>query len=117
MMIDRTDTLTIIDFDRAGFGDPWEDFRRIPWCAQKSPAFACGMIDGYFEDGVPPAFWRLLALYIAANALGALSWAQPFGREEVDVIRRQGMDVLQWYDGMENLVPSWYRFYLRTDRG
>lgn len=117
MMIDRMDTLTIIDFDRAGFGDPWEDFRRIPWCAQKSPAFACGMIDGYFVNGVPPAFWRLLALYIAANALGALSWAQPFGQEEVDVIRRQGMDVLQWYDGMENLVPSWYRFYRRTDRG
>ena len=48
MMIDRDGKLTIIDFDRDDFGDPWEEFNRIVWCAQAAPAFASGMVDGYF---------------------------------------------------------------------
>lgn len=52
MMVDQ-DGLAIIDFDRYDFGDPWEEFNRIVWCAQTAPAFACGMVDGYF--GGPPA--------------------------------------------------------------
>lgn len=34
MMIDRNGTLTVIDFDRDDYGDPWEEFNRIVWCAQ-----------------------------------------------------------------------------------
>ena len=53
MMIDENAVLTIIDFDRDDFGDPWEEFNCIVWCAQAAPAFASGMVDGYF-DGPPP---------------------------------------------------------------
>jgi aminoglycoside phosphotransferase (APT) family kinase protein len=31
MMIDQDGVLTIIDFERADFGDPWEEFNRIVW--------------------------------------------------------------------------------------
>ena len=108
MMMAAGDRLTVIDFDRAGYGDPWQDFRRIVWCAQRSPAFAAGMVNGYFEGDVPMLFWRILALYTAGNALGAIAWAIPFGQGEVDVILNQGRDVLEWYDGMRQVVPSWY---------
>lgn len=37
MMIDQDGVLTIIDFDRDDFGDPWEEFNRIVWCAQAAP--------------------------------------------------------------------------------
>ena len=108
MMIDRSGKLTVIDFDRDDFGDPWEEFNRIVWCAQAAPAFASGMVDGYFNSNVPMDFWKLLALYICSNALGSLPWAIPFGEEEIQVMRNQAAQVLEWYDQMQNVVPTWY---------
>lgn len=100
--------LVIIDFDRFDFGDPWEEFNRIVWCAQLSPIFACGMVDGYFGGAVPMEFWQLLALYISSNMLSSLPWAIPFGQGEIDVMLNQAKDVLSWYQNMTNPVPSWY---------
>ncbi|MBR5490019.1 MAG: phosphotransferase [Oscillospiraceae bacterium] len=108
MMIDREGILTIIDFDRDDFGDPWEEFNRIVWCAQAAPAFASGMVDGYFDGNVPMEFWKLLALYICSNTLSSLPWAMPFGDGEIQVMRKQAAQILQWYDGMKNAVPAWY---------
>ena len=109
MMIDHAGHLVIIDFEKADHGDPWEEFNRIVWCAQLSPAFASGLVDGYFDGQVPMDFWNLLALYICSNTLGSLPWAIPFGQREIDVMMKQGAEVLQWYDGMNNVVPTWYR--------
>ncbi len=108
MMIDRDGKLQIIDFDRYDFGDPWEEFNRIVWCAQASPLFASGMVNGYFDDDVPLAFWKLLALYIASNTLSSVYWAVPFGQEEVNTMLNQAKDILRWYDDMRNPVPTWY---------
>lgn len=109
MMIDQDGVLTIIDFDRDDFGDPWEEFNRIVWCAQAAPAFASGMVDGYFDGKVPMEFWKLLALYISSNTLSSLPWAIPFGEGEIQVMRKQAAQVLEWYDGMKNVVPTWYK--------
>ncbi len=108
MMIDKDSKLQIIDFDRYDFGDPWEEFNRIVWCAQKSPLFASGMVNGYFDDSVPMKFWRLLALYVASNTLSSVYWAIPFGQNEVGTMLNQAKDILRWYDDMQNPVPSWY---------
>ncbi len=108
MMIDRSGILTVIDFDRDDFGDPWEEFNRIVWCAQAAPAFASGMVDGYFHGDVPMEFWKLLALYISSNALSSLPWAIPFGENEIRVMQEQAAQVLEWYDGMHKVVPGWY---------
>lgn len=101
--------LVIIDFDRDDYGDPWEEFNRIVWSAQCSPAFAGGMVDGYFGKDVPMEFWRLLALYISSNLLGSIPWAIAFGQSEIDTMLRQAAEIYSWYDGMQNIVPSWYR--------
>ena len=108
MMIDKDGVLTIIDFDRDDFGDPWEEFNRIVWCAQVAPAFASGMVDGYFDGNVPIAFWKLLALYICSNTLSSLPWAIPFGEREIQVMKKQAAEVLEWYNKIQNVVPSWY---------
>ncbi len=108
MMIDRNGTLTIIDFDRDDYGDPWEEFNRIVWCAQAAPSFASGMVDGYFGSEVPIEFWKLLALYICCNTLSSLPWAIPFGDNEIATMKNQAAQVLEWYDNMTNPVPSWY---------
>lgn len=109
MMIDRNGQLTIIDFDKWDYGDPWEEFNRIVWCAGASPAFASGRIDGYFEGNVPEEFWQLLALYISNNCIGSLPWAIPFGEQEIQVIRRQCSDILTWYDHFRTVIPCWYQ--------
>ena len=109
MMIDKDGKLTIIDFDRDDFGDPWEEFNRIVWCAQAAPAFASGMVDGYFNSDIPIEFWKLLALYISSNTLSSLPWAIPFGDKEITTMKNQAAQVLEWYDGMKNVVPTWYQ--------
>lgn len=108
MMIGRDKKLYIIDFNRNDFGDPWEEFNRIVWGAQKSTLFASGMVNGYFDNDVPMEFWRLLALYISSNTLSSLPWAIPFGDEQIQVMVNQAKEVLDWYDNMRNPIPSWY---------
>ena len=107
MMLSRG-RLYIIDFDRYDFGDPWEEFNRIVWCAQAAPEFACGMVDGYFDGAPPMEFWRLLALYISSNMLSSIPWAIPFGEKEISVMLKQASDVLSWYNNMQDPIPSWY---------
>ena len=108
-MIDRCKKLIIIDFNRFSFGDPWEEFNRIVWCAQKSPAFAKGMIDGYFDFAIPEEFWKLLALYISSNTLGSLPWAVPFGQKQVEIMMQQAEEVLEWFDDFKEIIPCWYK--------
>ena len=109
MMVGIDKKLYIIDFNRNDFGDPWEEFNRIVWCAQSMPWFATGMVDGYFENNIPHLFWELLALYISSNTLSSLPWAIPFGQKEIDVMINQANDILKWYDNMNTVVPIWYK--------
>ena len=109
MMINENKELVIIDFNRADFGDPYEEFNRIVWCAQASSYFASGMVDGYFNNDIPIDFWKVLALYISSNTLSSIPWAIPFGKEEIEVMINQSKDVLRWYDDMNTYIPSWYK--------
>lgn len=100
--------LVIIDFDRFDFGDPWEEFNRIVWCAAKSPYFATGQLNGYFGSKPPLEFFKLLAFYIASNTLSSIYWAIPFGQSDIDTMMKQANDVLYLYDNMQSVVPKWY---------
>ena len=108
MMIDDSGKLYIIDFNRNDYGDPWEEFNRIVWCAQKAPRFASGMVDGYFDGDVPMDFWKLLALYISSNTLSSVYWAIPYGEKEVNIMLNQANEIMEWYEGMTRVVPRWY---------
>lgn len=107
MMLEDGD-LVIIDFDRFDYGDPWEEFNRIPWSAEKSPGFASGLLDGYFKKEIPEEFWKLMALYIACNTLGSVSWARRYGERQVDIIMNQAAKVVEWYKDMTISIPTWY---------
>lgn len=107
-MMLRGGELVIIDFDRYDFGDPWEEFNRIVWCAQLSPKFASGMVDGYFDGHVPAKFWQMLALYISSNTLSSIPWAIPFGEDEIQTFVVQTREIMRWYDNMRTVIPSWY---------
>ncbi len=108
MIVSNDLELSIIDFNRSDFGDPWEEFNRIVFSAQVSPAFASGQIDGYFHGPPPAGFFQLLAYYIGSNAISSVYWAIPFGQKDVDVVLNLAQDVLRWFDGMSNPIPTWY---------
>ncbi|TKH41526.1 phosphotransferase family protein [Paenibacillus terrae] len=108
MVVSKSGELGIIDFNRLDYGDPWEEFNRITWCAGVSPLFASGRIHGYFNHHVPDLFFRLMALYIASNQLSSIHWAIPFGQEEVDDMVHRAELVLDAYDEFQTYIPKWY---------
>ncbi len=111
MVLDECGTLGIIDFDRADYGDPWEEFNRITWCVNTSRYFAAGRIDGYFDGNVPEHFWKLLLLYIFSDMTGAAAAAVSLGENEVAGVVQTARDVLSWFDEgieAESLIPNWY---------
>jgi aminoglycoside phosphotransferase (APT) family kinase protein len=109
MVVGSNGKLSVIDFNRFDYGDPWEEFNRIVWCAENSKYFATGRINGYFANDVPEEFFRLLALYISSNTLSSIYWAIPFGQGEVNTMMKQANNVLYWYEDMTNFVPKWYK--------
>lgn len=108
MVISDSRELSIIDFNRHDFGDPWEEFNRIAFSASASPHFATGQLNGYFNGRPPEKFFKLMTFYISSNMLSAFPWAMKFGEEELDVMKKQAKEVLGWFDGMKNPVPTWY---------
>lgn len=108
MIISSDNTLSIIDFNRPDFGDPWEEFNRIVWSATVSQHFATGQLDGYFGSKPPIEFFKLLAFYISSNTLSSIYWAIPFGEKEILTMKNQAKDILSWFDNMNNPIPTWY---------
>lgn len=100
--------ITIIDFDRYDFGDPWEEFNRIVWSADLSPHFATGQLNGYFDQAPPLEFFKLLAFYASCNAVSSIPWSIPYGKSDVDIMIEQAENVLKWFDNMNSPIPSWY---------
>ena len=115
MVIFREGELSIIDFNRHDFGDPWEEFNRIVFSASASPHFATGQLNGYFNGRPSEDFFKLMAFYISSNMLSSIPWAMAFGKEEVAFMKKQAKEVLGWFDGMNNPVPTWYLedFYIQ----
>lgn len=108
MVISSEGELSIIDFNRNDYGDPWEEFNRIVWSAAASPYFATGQLNGYFNGRPPVQFFRLLAFYISSNTLSSIYWAISFGADQISVMKEQAAEVLTWFDGMNNPIPTWY---------
>lgn len=108
LMFDKQGKITVIDFDRDDWGDPWNEFNRIIWDGRAAPAFAKGMVDGYFDGAVPEEFWRLLALYLSCNMISSLPWSLDYGERELRIALENGQRVLDWFDNMTRLIPSWY---------
>lgn len=111
LIINEDEEIFVIDWqtvDFEGVGDPWVDFINI---GIEHPAFAAGQIDGYFNYQVPEEFWRMLALYLAVSAITSIVWAKYFAPERLESILELNRNVVKWYDGMNQVVPSWHREY------
>lgn len=107
-MVINNGRLSIIDWDTADFdniGDPWYEFNRI---GVEEPAFVAGQIDGYFGVNIPERFWRLFAYYQAGSAITSIVWAKYFAPQCLNEIMNLNKDIVHWYGGMQNTIPTWY---------
>jgi len=101
----------VIDFNfwHYGYGDPWWEFVGIPWGEEPKTHHFTGMINGYFDNDPPRDFFEMLAYYFASDALSALCYAflglEPCMPEDGP---RHMENVLRWFDGMNNPIPTWY---------
>ncbi|MBM7318586.1 aminoglycoside phosphotransferase family protein [Streptococcus suis] len=107
-LLGRDGKLKILDFDRYDIGDPWEEFNRLIFTADLSPAFARGQVDAYFDGAIPEEFWRLMALYVTVNSLGALSWAEQVDSEQIPLMKLQAQKISEWYEYFNHHFPKWY---------
>ena len=52
MVIARDGKISLIDFNRCDYGDPWEEFNRIAFSVKASAEFASGQFHGYFGESL-----------------------------------------------------------------
>jgi len=50
--------INIIDFDKFGIADPYDDLKPFCWYVFQSSYFATGIIDGYFDYHIPDDFFQ-----------------------------------------------------------
>ena len=72
----------VIDFNRCDWGDPVEDFYKVPWFTTAiSIPFARGQVEGYLGVASPDRFWERYNLLIALNLHGSLVYAHHEGMD------------------------------------
>lgn len=109
MIVTSTGDLGIIDFNRYGYGDPWEEFDRFIFTWKTSIPFANGQIHGYFENNIPDEFFRVMSLYNAINLLASIPWSMGFDVSDLSIAIENAKLVLNEYDGFNTYIPKWYK--------
>ncbi len=102
--------ISVIDWqllDFQGYGDPWYDFPSDQ-CAT-SPHYTTGCVRGYFGGEVPEEFWKLNAFYMATGAITSIPWAYYNYPSELEPLIQYNLNVIRWFDNMNNPVPTWYQ--------
>jgi aminoglycoside phosphotransferase (APT) family kinase protein len=99
----------IIDFNRCDWGDPIEDFYKVPWFTiDVSVPFSRGQIAGYFDGRVPDWLWLKYNLFAAANLHGSLVWAYHHFSEGVEAWQARIRRILATLDLTGNGPPAWF---------
>ena len=108
MVISPNKELYIIDFQQCGIVDPYYALMSVMVTAEVSPQFSIGQIHSYFNNEVPNDFWELVAFYMVAESINAFVIAISLGQDEIDFSYKMIASMLEWYDNMNNLIPTWY---------
>lgn len=107
-MIVRQGKLTVVDFNRYGFGDPYEEFDRMTMNIHYSSAFSKGLLHGYFQGSPPREFFEITKLYALTNAVGSIPWALENSPDSLSFVETMVADTLRHYADESTSVPAWY---------
>lgn len=109
MIITKEGDLSIIDFNRSSYGDPWEEFDRFIFTWKENVTFARGQIEGYFKNEVPEDFFKVMSIYNARNLIASIPWSLDFGEEDLRIAVENSNLVYEAYEGFTSYIPNWYR--------
>jgi aminoglycoside phosphotransferase (APT) family kinase protein len=99
----------IIDFNRCDWGDPLEDFYKVPWFSTAvSLPFARGQIDAYLENSRSQDFWSRYNLFVAMSLHSSLVWAFRREPEIIELWQRKAMEIVETHDWAKGGPPHWY---------
>lgn len=99
----------IIDFNRCDWGDPFEDFYKVPmFGASLSVPFARGQILGYFSGHVPREFWKGYNLYVAMSPHPALLWAHFSDLSSLEWWQERIKWIIDTHDFKNSGPPDWF---------
>ena len=108
-MIVDSGKIGIIDFDKNGIADPYDEFKPFCWNVMVSEYFETGLINGYFDNSVSDNFWRVLKFYTAESLISHLPWSVKFGQQEIKTALEVTGNQMRWYGNFELDVPTWYK--------
>ena len=96
----------VIDFNRCDWGDPIEDFYKVPWFTTTiSIPFAQGQVEGYLGVASPDRFWERYNLLVALNLHGSLVFAR---QESMDWWPERLDKIVSEHDFEEGGPPQWF---------
>jgi aminoglycoside phosphotransferase (APT) family kinase protein len=109
LIVDGTELSGVIDFNRADWGDPFDDFYKTAYFgAPVSAMYAIGLVRGYFGGDPPAEFWPIYNVYVGAVLPADIVWCQALYPDQVaDAIKR-----VEWITGSHDFVggglPAWW---------
>ncbi|CAG7644536.1 aminoglycoside phosphotransferase family protein [Paenibacillus allorhizosphaerae] len=97
----------IIDFSRFDWGDPWEEFFKLPkyTCCVSKP-FARGQVQGYFDGRIPDEFWLKYHLFVALNQHATLIGG--YQSQRVEETQEKIQRTIQSHNFADGGPPSWF---------
>ncbi|MBZ9623776.1 aminoglycoside phosphotransferase family protein [Clostridium sp. FP2] len=108
IIINGNELIGIIDFNRFDWGDPIEDFFKLPkYTNEISVQFSKGQIDGYFNCNVPDMFWRKYNLFVALNFHASMIGGHD-AYNQLDKVRERQVKIFNTHDFETHGAPEWY---------
>lgn len=109
MVLSSDNKIGIIDFDRLGCGDGYDEFYKLQaFEVEVSIPFAIGKIKGYFGEEPPAEFWKIQKLYVAHSSLYSIKWAEGFGYKDVEGMIERYYSASETYNNFSLLIPKWF---------
>ncbi len=100
----------VIDFNRWEYGDRYEEFYKIQsFDVEVSIPFSIGQIHGYFNGEPTIEFWEVLAVYVAYTSLNSIVWAEKFGKDEINGMKKRCISAFNDYNYFKAIIPNWYK--------
>lgn len=108
LIVDDEGGLSVVDFDSFDWGDPWEEFFKVPkYTIQVSRHFAIGQVAGYFGDDIPGDFWRKYNLFVALNQHA--SQLGGYASNTLEEVRERTRYIVETHDFRNHGAPEWFR--------
>jgi aminoglycoside phosphotransferase (APT) family kinase protein len=107
IIINDKELIGIIDFNRYDWGDPIEDFFKLPkYTNEISMQFSIGQVDGYFNDNVPDIFWRKYNLFVALNFHASM--LDGHSHNQLNKVSERQINIFNIHDFGTHGAPEWY---------